>query len=161
MKNQERLPFAKAFWDLVVHQRCRELQGEVFQFTKSLPRDEERSLKDQIRRSSRSIGAQIAEARGKRDYQKHFISKLSDAQSENLETQPSLITAVDDGYLDQAAGHELFGKSLEIGRMLHTMSERASEFCSDGTKVTETSPIWFTTDHRAFPDKHDRLNTEN
>lgn len=143
MKDSTQLPFAKAFWNLVVYRRSRELQGRVFQFSRALPRDEERSLKDQMRRASRSVGAQIAEAWGKRDYIKHFTSKLSDAQSENLETQHWLITASDDGYLDQKLGHELFAKSLEVGRMLNAMTERAAEFCPDGNNLREESAEWF------------------
>lgn len=143
MKDSTQLPFAKAFWNLVVYQRYREMQGRVFQFSQSLPRDEERSLKDQMRRASRSVGAQIAEALGKRDYVKHFTSKLSDAQSENLETQHWLITASDDGYLDKQLGHELFAKTLEVGRMLNAMTERAAEFCPDGDSLREESAEWF------------------
>lgn len=162
MKDSTHLPFAKAFWNLVVYQRSRELQGRVFQVSWSLPRDEERSLKDQMRRASRSVGAQIAEAWGKRDYVKHFTSKLSDAQSENLEIQHWLITASDDGYLDKPLGHELFAKSLEVGRMLNSMTERAAEFCPDGNSLREESPEWFVPNPIEFPFLMDsELSTEH
>ena len=80
-------PYVKSYRDLVVYQKARELAVEVFETTKSFPREEMYSLTDQIRRSSRSIGAQIAEAWAKRRYPKHFLSKLSDADGEQQETQ--------------------------------------------------------------------------
>ena len=75
------LPFARGFWELVAYQRARALQRRVFELSKKFPREEMFSLTDQARRAARSIGAQIAEAWGKRDYEKHFVSKLSDALS--------------------------------------------------------------------------------
>ncbi|MFN0080794.1 MAG: four helix bundle protein [Prosthecobacter sp.] len=140
-----KLEFAKAFWDLRVYQKARMLQGEVFKFSKSFPADEKFSLTDQFRRAARSIGAQIAEAWGKRDYIKHFQSKLSDAESENNETQHWIITAVDDGYLAPDLSRPLFQLSLEIGRMLTSMSNKAAEFCPDplSNKVNEPSPEFF------------------
>lgn len=82
---------------------------------------------------------------GKRDYIKHFQSKLSDAESENNETQHWLISAVDDGYLDPSTARPLFQLSREIGRMLTSMSNRADEFCIDplSSKVREPSPEFF------------------
>ncbi len=70
---------AESFKDLVVYQKAREVAREVFKITQSFPKEEMYSLTDQVRRSSRSIGAQIAEAWGKRRYEKHFISKMTDA----------------------------------------------------------------------------------
>ena len=71
---------------LVVYQKSRQLSGEVNRISKSFPK-KEYSLTDQIRRSSRSIGVQIAEAWAKRFYEKHFLSKLTDADGEQQETQ--------------------------------------------------------------------------
>ena len=96
-RSDDILPFARGFWELVVYQRARDLQGRVFEVSKTFPREEAYSLTDQIRRAARSIGAQIAEAWGKRAYQKHFVSKLSDAVSECNETQHWIMSAVDDG----------------------------------------------------------------
>jgi len=75
------------------------LAKEIFSITKSFPRDEMFSLTDQIRRSSRSVGAQIAEAWAKRKYEKHFISKLTDADGEQQETQHCIEIALDCTYL--------------------------------------------------------------
>jgi four helix bundle protein len=73
------LPHAQSFRDLMVNQKARQLAREIFLLTKMFPKEEMYSLTDQIRRSSRSIGAKIAEARAKRRYVAHFISKLTDA----------------------------------------------------------------------------------
>ena len=81
------MTYAKSFRELEVYKLSRELAGEIFQISKSFPKEETYSLTDQIRRSSRSIGAQIAEAWAKRRYEKHFISKLTDADGEQQETQ--------------------------------------------------------------------------
>lgn len=144
-KDDNKLKFAKAFWELRVYQKTRDLQGRVFKASRSFPAEEKYSLTDQLRRAVRSVGAQIAEAWGKRDYIKHFQSKLSDAESENNETQHWLISAVDDGYLDPTSSRSLFHLSLEIGRMLNAMSNRADEFCPDplSSKVREPSPEFF------------------
>ena len=168
MHDDTKLTFAKAFWELRVYQKARDLQGRVFKASKSFPSEERYSLTDQFRRAARSIGAQIAEAWGKRDYIKHFQSKLSDAESENNETQHWIISAVDDGYLDPITSRPLFQLSREIGRMLATMSERAEEFCLDplSSKVREPSAEFFLLPHEiptSIQDllAHDQLSTEH
>jgi len=80
--------------------------------------------------SSRSIGAQIAEAWGKRRYEKHFISKLSDADAEQLETQHWIIIAQDCEYLTHKQFETLNQNLSEIGRMLYSMMKKANQFCS-------------------------------
>src|SRR4029077_18938042 len=79
--------YARSFKDLRVYQKAREVSQAVFKLSKGFPKEETYSLTDQIRRAVRSIGAQIAEAWGKRRYEKHFVSKLTDADAEQLETQ--------------------------------------------------------------------------
>ena len=139
------LPFARGFWELVAYQRARALQRRVFELSKKFPREEMYSLTDQARRAARSIGAQIAEAWGKRDYEKHFVSKLSDAVSECNETQHWTISAVDDGYLSRDEGREVWNLCLEIGRLLTSMTERSDEFCQDAAnpRLREPSPEFF------------------
>jgi four helix bundle protein len=139
MNTESKLEFAKAFWDLRVYQKARMLQGEIFRLSKSFPPEEKYSLTDQMRRAARSVGAQIAEAWGKRDYMKHFQSKLSDAESENNETQHWIISSVDDGYLAPEISRPIFQLSLEIGRMLAAMSNRAAEFCLDPLPPTSSA----------------------
>ena len=79
----------------------------VFQKTKSFPKEERYSLTDQIRRSSRSVCANLAEAWRKRRYEASFLSKLSDAEAEGAETQVWLEFAVQCGYLEVEAAQEL------------------------------------------------------
>lgn len=75
------------FRELLAYKKSFELAMDIFEITKTFPKEETYSLTDQIRRSSRSISANIAESYRKRQYPKHFISKLSDSDSENAETQ--------------------------------------------------------------------------
>jgi len=77
------LVHAKSYRDLIVYQKSRMLAQEIFRLTCKFPKEEMFSLTDQVRRSSRSIGAQIAEAWAKRRYEKHFVSKLTDAVANN------------------------------------------------------------------------------
>ena len=93
------LAYARSFRDLVVYQRTKAVTKEIFELTRTFPKEETFSLTDQVRRSSRSVGAQIAEAWGKRRYEKHFVSKLTDADAEQLETQHWLDSALDCEYL--------------------------------------------------------------
>lgn len=77
----------QSFRDLRVYEASFRLQQEIFRISKSFPGDETYSLTDQIRRSSRSVGANIAEAWQKRRYPAHFVNKLSIADGEQAETQ--------------------------------------------------------------------------
>lgn len=70
-----KMEHAKSFRDLEVYKLSRRLAREVFELSKGFPREEMYSFTDQVRRSSRSIGAQLAEAWGKRKYEKYFVSK--------------------------------------------------------------------------------------
>ena len=81
------LVYAQSFRDLIVYQKARELAKQVFKLSIAFPRDEIYLQPSQIRRASSSVGAQIAEAWAKRRYEKHFISKLTDADGEQMETQ--------------------------------------------------------------------------
>ena len=84
---------ANSFRDLEVYQLARKLSLDIFKYSRNFPKEERYSLTDQIRRSSRSVGAQIAEAWAKRRYKKHFISKLTDADGEQQETRHWIETA--------------------------------------------------------------------
>ena len=126
-----RLPHAESFRDLVVYQKSQSLSQEIFTLTKTFPKEEMFSLTDQIRRSSRSIGAQIAEAWAKRRYEKHFISKLTDADGERQETQHWIATAAKCGYVDEDLALELKAKYDEIGHMLFSMITKSHLFCGE------------------------------
>ena len=82
------------FKDLLVYRKAFDLAMEIFEISKTFPKEETYSLTDQVRRSSRSVCANIGEAYRKRRYFKHFISKSSDSDSENAETQVWLHFAV-------------------------------------------------------------------
>ena len=123
------MTYAKSFRELEVYKLSRELAVEIFQISKSFPKEETYSLTDQIRRSSRSIGAQIAEAWAKRKYEKHFISKLTDADGEQQETQHWLETAFDCNYMDRATLKNLLNKCESVGKMLNGMMAKSKLFC--------------------------------
>ena len=93
------------------------------------PTEEKYSLTSQIRRSSRSVGAQIPEAWAKRRYEAHFISKLTDADGEQRETQHWIETALDCEYISQNVRDELINKYKHIGKMLQNMINKSSQFC--------------------------------
>jgi four helix bundle protein len=140
--------YAKSFKDLRVYQKAREVSQTVFRLSKTFPKEEMYSLTDQIRRAARSVGAQIAESWGKRRYEKHFISKLTDADAEQLETQHWAGEALDCGYLPAGEAEQLISNLEEIGRMLHSMMEKSDSFCGspDGA-LREDASDYFTSGH--------------
>jgi four helix bundle protein len=123
------LGHAKSFRDLLVYKKARAVAKEIFELSKGFPKEEMYSLTDQVRRSSRSIGGQIAEAWAKRRYERHFISKLTDADGEQLETQHWIDTADDCGYLPSSKTARLNSELSEIGRMLGSMINKSEQFC--------------------------------
>ena len=124
------MAFVKTFEDLEVYKFQRELSKKIFAVSRTFPKEEMYSLTDQIRRSSRSIGANISEAWGKRRYEKHFVSKLTDADAEQLETQHWLLVARDCEYLSSETAETLKSDCLAINRMLNSMMLKASQFCN-------------------------------
>ena len=140
------LEYVRHFKELEVSKRQRELSREVFRLSRRFPTEEKFSLTDQLRRASRSVGAQIAEAWAKRLYPKHFISKLSDADGEQMETQHWLIEAGDCGYLDEANSKRLLALCEEIGRMLGSMMRKAEAFSSRDYALREESPPYLAND---------------
>ena len=107
--------------DLKVYQLSFELGMEIFNLTKSFPKEEKYSLTDQIRRSSRSVSGNIAEAFRKRRYPKSFIAKLTDAEGEAAETQVWLDYAHACSYIDSETQRNLFYKYEHIISMIMTM----------------------------------------
>lgn len=116
--------------DLAAYQKAFELQQAVFVASKKFPKEETYSLTDQVRRSSRSIGANIAESWRKRRYEAHFVSKLTDADGENAETQHWLDTALACEYLTASDHQRLMSLSEEAGRLIGSMLQTASRWCS-------------------------------
>jgi four helix bundle protein len=101
--------------DLAVYKLAYELAMEIFELSKRFPPEEKFALTTQIRRSSRSVCLNLREAWAKRRYEAHFISKLTDSDGENSETDSSLDFARDCGYLS-ADGHPGFGNQMRKGR---------------------------------------------
>lgn len=134
------LPYVSSFQELEVYKRQRSLSREVFSISKGFPKEEQYALTDQLRRSTRSIGAQIAEAWAKRVYPKHFISKLTDTDGEQAETQHWIIEARDCGYLTVEQSEHLLGLCTEIGRMLGSMIRKADTFASSDYRLREDEP---------------------
>jgi four helix bundle protein len=124
----------RSFRDLTVYKLAFELQQEIFEITKGFPKEETYSLTDQIRRASRSIGANIAEAWHKRRYQAHFLSKLSDSDGEQAETQHWLDTSYSCEYISEDQHNHLSNKCREIGRMLGSMMANPEPFCRQFNK---------------------------
>lgn len=119
---------AERFTELEVYKCAFELQQEIFKVTKAWPKEEMYALTDQVRRSSRSMGANIAEAWGKRRYEAHFTSKLTDADAEAQETIHWLRTAYTCEYITREACQDLIDQTKSIGKMLGRMMASASSF---------------------------------
>lgn len=119
----------ESFRELRAYGLAFELQQMIFETTKAFPREECYALTDQIRRASRSIGANVAEAWQKRRYLAHFVNKLTDADAENAETQHWLDTGLACKYLTLEEHAKLEEASLTIGKMLGSMLANAESFC--------------------------------
>jgi len=139
-----KLEYAASFRDLIVYRKARELALVIFSLTRQFPKEESFSLTDQIRRSSRSVGAQIAEAWAKRKYEKHFVSKLTDADGEQQETQHWIETALDCQYISEDEATALLEKCSELGRLLGGMIAKAEQFCkSSPYQIREEQADYF------------------
>lgn len=118
----------KSAKDLDVYKLGYELSMDVFRFSRQFPPDEKYSLTDQIRRSSRSVCACLREAWAKRRYEAHFVSKLTDSDAENSETDTWLDFAKDSGYLSVADHQMLVAKCSRVGQMLGRMMQTKEKF---------------------------------
>ena len=114
--------------DLSVYRNAYALAMRIFVVTKRFPPEERYALIDQLRRSSRSPCRSLREAWAKRRYEAHFVSKLTDADGENAETDTSLDMAHDCGYITDAEHGELTAECAEIGRMLGAMIQSPEKF---------------------------------
>ena len=114
--------------DLLAYQKAFSLAMEIFKVSKSFPKEETYSLTDQIRRSSRSVCANIAEANRKRRYVKHFISKLTDSDGENSETSTWLDFALECEYITKETHLDLNQKAVEIGKLINFMINNPDKF---------------------------------
>lgn len=126
----DKLPYVSRFNQLLAYKYAMELAGLIFETTLKFPKEETYSLTDQIRRSSRSVGAQIAEAWGKRPYVKHFISKLTDSYAEVYETEHWIEVAFRCGYLTNDERSSLIDICMKVCQLLGGMMAKANQFCN-------------------------------
>ena len=118
----------RGFRALKVYQMAYRLAMEIFHLSKTFPPEERYSLTDQVRRSSRSVPANIAEGYRKRRYPKLFSLKMMDADGEGAETQVWLDMAHDCGYIPRDTHDRLIGEYEEVGRMLGSMIDHPERF---------------------------------
>lgn len=116
------------FRELIAYKKAFNLSMEIFEATKKFPKEETYSLIDQIRRSSRSVFASIADAYKKRRYPNHFVSKLTDADMENGETQAWLDASLACKYITEDQFHSLNKQSEEISHLLLYMINNPEKF---------------------------------
>lgn len=116
--------------DLTVYRKAFDLAMRTFQISKEFPKEEIYSLTDQIRRSSRSVCVNVGEGYRKRIYPKHFISKISDAEMENTETEIWLDFALACEYIDIKTHRELYSLNEEVGKLLYHMENYPEKYGS-------------------------------
>jgi len=123
--NDKRVNSAK---DLTVYKLAYDLAMEIFELSKHFPPGERFALTTQIRRSSRSVCLNLREAWAKRRYEAHFISKLTDCDGEDSETESSVAFARDCRYISADEHQLLTTKCADIGRMLGQMMKKSQSF---------------------------------
>jgi four helix bundle protein len=117
-----------SFKRLKVFQKSYNLAMEIFELTKTFPKEERYSLTDQIRRASRSVSVNIAEGYRKRRYPKHFTSKITDADAECSETIVWLDFSFNCEYISEKKKNELQSEYQEVGKMLGGMANNPEKF---------------------------------
>jgi len=110
-----------SYRDLIVYQKAYKLAMEIFEISKDFPKEEKYSLIDQIRRSSRSIATNIAEAWAKIQYIKSFVSKLTDSFAEEYETEVWVDFSRDCQYISDKEHKKLLGEYSEVRKILISM----------------------------------------
>jgi four helix bundle protein len=118
----------KSAKELTVYQKSYALAMQLFEASKSFPKEEVFALISQVRRSSRSVPMNLREAWAKRRYEAHFISKLTDCDGETNETDTSIDFARDCGYISDTQHSELSQLNTEIGKMLGKMIKNPAPF---------------------------------
>jgi len=116
------------FRELLAYKKAFDLAMEIYRLSKSFPVEEKYSLTDQIRRSSRSICSNIAEAYRRRRYVAHFISKLTDSDGENSETNVWLEFALKCDYISNETFTDLSNKTIEVGKLINYMINNPEKF---------------------------------
>jgi four helix bundle protein len=119
----------KSVRDLIVYKKAFDAAMKIFEISKTFPKEERYSLTDQIRRSSRSVCANISEAWRKRKYKAVFLNKLTDSGQEAAETQIWLEFSLACNYIDKQDFTMMFKDYEEIFAMLYNMEAKADTFC--------------------------------
>jgi len=118
----------QGFKDLMAYRKAFQLACDIFEVTLKFPKEEKYSLTDQIRRSSRSVCANLAEAYRKRDYLKYFLMKLTDCQGENSETLVWLDFSIHHKYITDDEYKYLAEMNCEVGKLLSYMMNNPDKF---------------------------------
>ena len=116
------------FKESTIYKKAFALAMEIFEISKSFPKEERFSLTDQVRRSSRSVCANLAEANRKKRYPAHFISKLTDCDAENSETNVWIDFAFACNYINKQTKNQLQVKSEEVGKLIHHMINNPEKY---------------------------------
>jgi four helix bundle protein len=116
------------FYDLIVYKKAFLLAMKIFEISKLFPSEEKYSLTNQIRRSSRSVCANLAESYQRRKYKSHFLSKLNDVESENAETRVWIDFAFNCTYISPTTYKELTDENNEIGKLTWYMINNIEKF---------------------------------
>jgi len=148
----------KHFRELRVYREAFDAAMRIFEYSKEWPKEERYSLTDQIRRSSRSVCEQIAEAWRKRRYIAHFRSKLTDADSEAAETQSWLEFALRCGYITQAFFDELDAIYEKASGGLVNMMDHADQWCISSSHVKENEAEYEVSEGLTYPHTHTPTN---
>ncbi|MFO7622497.1 MAG: four helix bundle protein [Bacteroidales bacterium] len=119
----------ESFSDLIGYQKAYKLAMEIFEISKSFPREEQYSLTDQIRRSSRSVTSCIGESWARRRYVKSFVNKLVDALGEEHETEVWLNYSLDCNYIKQETHEKFISDYVEVRRLLISMINYPEKWC--------------------------------
>ena len=118
------------FRDLIVYKKAFELAMEIFEITKEFPKEKKFSLIDQIRRSLKSVCANIGEGYRKRRYVAHFVAKITDSDMENTETQVWLEFSFACKYITENIYRNKLAKSEEVGKLLQDMIKNSGKYGS-------------------------------
>jgi len=119
----------ESFKDLIVYQKAYKLAMEIFELSRGFPKEEKYSLTDQIRRSSRSVTSNLAEAWAKRRYEKSFVNKLTDSLGEEFETEVWIDYSKDCGYIQNETHENLVNEYLEVRKILIAMINNPDKWC--------------------------------
>jgi four helix bundle protein len=119
----------ESFKDLIVYQKAYKLAMEIFEISKSFPKEEKYSLTDQMRRSSRSVTSCLAESWAKRRYEKSFVNKLTDSLGEENETEVWLDYSMDCKYIQKETHKRVLSEYDEVRMMLISMINNPDKWC--------------------------------